>query len=69
MYAFQVFRRICLLFLLQNVLQFGLVLGLAAGARLVVDHAGGLGLSNAFARIGFDGLSGRESGWLAFRHG
>lgn len=58
-----------LLFLLQNILQFGLVLGLPAGAWLVVKYPRWFGLAHAFACIGFDGLGGRETGWLAFRHG
>jgi hypothetical protein len=45
------------------------VLGPAARLRLVQQHARGLGLPDAFARVGLDGLCGRKSGWLAFRHG
>jgi len=51
-----------LLFLLQNVLQLGLVLGLPAGARLVVKYARWFGLAHALARIGLDGLGSGKSG-------
>ena len=43
--------------------------GLAAGARLGRDDARGLGLADTLAGVGLDGLGGRKTGWLAFRHG
>jgi hypothetical protein len=53
---------------LKDILKFGLVLGLAAYARLVTQHAGGLRLADALSGVGFDGLGGRESDVLTFRH-
>ena len=53
----------------EEVLEFGFVFGLAAGARGVGQDARGLGLADALAGVGLDGFSGRESGWLAFGHG
>ena len=57
-----------LVFFAEEVLEFGLVFGLAAGARGVGQDAGGLGLADTLAGVGLDGLGGRESGWLAFGH-
>jgi len=45
------------------------VLGLAAGARFVWQHARRLGLAYTLAGVGLDGFCGRKTGWLALRHG
>ena len=58
-----------LLLLLQDVLQIRLVLGLAAGPRLVVHNARRFGLPHPLTGIGFNRFGSGESGWLAFRHG
>jgi hypothetical protein len=46
----------CSVFLLNDLIHLGLVLGLAACARGVHHHAGGLGLAHALASVGLDGL-------------
>ncbi len=58
-----------LLLLPDQVVEFGLVLGLAAGAGLALDHAGGLWLADTLPRVGLDRLGRRKCVWLAFRHG
>ena len=60
-------RRPLTLFL-QQIYELGLVLGLAAGAWRIGQHARGFGLAHALACVGLDGLCGRETGWLAFCH-
>lgn len=55
--------------LADDLLEFGFVLGLAAGARFGIDDARGFGLADALPRIGLDRLGRREFSWLAFRHG
>jgi hypothetical protein len=54
--------------LLNQIIDFGLVLGLAARPRRVFHHARGLGLPHTIARVGFYGLRCRKPSWLAFRH-
>ena len=53
---------------LNELFEFGFVLGLAAGARFGIHDAGGLGLADALAGIGLDGLGGGKLFWLAFGH-
>ena len=53
----------------EQIFEFGLVLGLAAGAGRAGQHARGLGLAYALAGVGLDGFCGGKTGWLAFRHG
>jgi hypothetical protein len=47
-----------LVFLLEDLFEFGLVFGGPAGARFGGEHARGFGLSNAVAGVGLDGLCG-----------
>ncbi len=58
-----------LIFLANDVFEFGLVFGGPAGTRLGGEHTRRLGLADAFAGVGLDGLGGGKRGWLAFRHG
>jgi len=58
-----------LLLLPDEIVEPGLVLDVAPGARRGLDHACGFGLAYALAGVGLDGLGGRKPGWLAFRHG
>ena len=53
---------------LEDILKFRLVLGLAAVARLIAQNTNWLRLAHAFAGVGLDGLRGRESSGLSFRH-
>jgi hypothetical protein len=53
----------------QEVFQPGFVLSLATSAGRVGQDTRGLGLADALAGVGLDGLGGRETGWLAFGHG
>ncbi len=61
--------QIQLFFLTDDFFQLGFVLGFAAGAGFRVDNARRLGLADPLARVGLDGLGGREANWLAFCHG
>ncbi|HWA95287.1 MAG TPA: hypothetical protein VG844_11865 [Terracidiphilus sp.] len=45
------------------------MLGLAAGAWLVLHHTSRLGLADALSRVGFHGFGGTKTAGLAFRHG
>jgi hypothetical protein len=45
------------------------VFGLSPYARLVRQNARGFWLAHALAGVGLHRLSGRKTGWLAFRHG
>lgn len=53
----------------QQVRHLGLVLGLASGAWLVLDHARRLGLAHPLAGVGLHRLGRRKPGCFAFRHG
>ena len=57
-----------LFLLVEDLFELGFMFGGAAGARLGVDHAGRLGLSDAFSGVGFHSLGCGEFSWLAFRH-
>lgn len=51
--------RVNLLFAVaEEVVEFGLVLGLAGDARLIGDDTRGLRLAHTFAGVGLDGLDG-----------
>jgi len=58
-----------LIFLSDNLFEFGLVFLGAAGAGLGGEDARGFGLSDAIAGVGLDGFGGGKGSWLAFRHG
>ena len=62
-------RAPALLFLAYDLIEFGFVLGGAAGTRFSCNHARGFGLAHALAGVGFDGFGGGKNSWLAFRHG
>jgi hypothetical protein len=60
---------LALIFLLNNRFKFRFVFRGSAGAGLRGEHARGLGLANAVAGVGLDGLGGGKRGRLAFPHG
>jgi hypothetical protein len=43
---------------MDDFVELGFVFGGTAGAGLGCEHAGGLGLADAFAGVGFDSLGG-----------
>lgn len=57
-----------LVLLPDELFEFGLVLGLATGARRAGEDTRGFGLAHALTGIGFYRFGGRKTGWLAFPH-
>lgn len=66
--GFPVVLRAVLLFLGDELVEFGLVFGGPARARLGVDDLGGFGLADALTGVGLDGLSGGKGRGLSFGH-
>jgi len=50
---------------MDNLVQFGLVLGVAAVRGSVSTTRAGFGLADAFAGVGLNRLGGRKLAWLA----